>query len=207
MTLNKFFTRAYCISLPERTDRRAHCQRVFAELDWKVEFFDASKAIYTWARTEPTQAALNCAHIAILSECLLRNVESVVIFEDDILVRKGTLTQIEDYLDSVPDVWELCYLGWMDWLEHRQSIISSSVKIVSQMDGAHAFGIRRDVMLNYIMGLAQMDDHCDGVLAKKIQSRGYAYAPLTNLVTQGCFGSDHLFKPEILSPDKLKEYV
>lgn len=209
MTLNSFFNRIYCINLPSRTDRRKHCERVFKKLEWDVHMFSASPGKVTGgsATVEANHAAIKLAHITLVSEALLDGLKNVLLFDDDILVAKDAVRHIESFLDVLPSDWELCYLGWMDWLDHKTHPHSITVQGVTEMNGVHAVGINRSIMFDYLKAQAMMDCHCDTALARYIQPNGKAYAPTRNLITQGCFGSDMTWKPQILPAERLGEFV
>lgn len=209
MKLNSFFERIYCINLPHRRDRRQHCERIFKALDWHVNFFQATDGhtIEGIGTVDGPHAANKLAHIAIITGALAMNFESILILEDDILVAKNTEGFLATFLDFMPTDWELCYLGWIEWLQHQSEKSSTYAQRVTEMNGTHAMGINRSVMWECLKAHSLMDARCDGAMAKYIQPRGHAYAPSHNLITQGCFGSDLHWKPEILRPERLKEFV
>lgn len=104
-----FFDRAYCISVSDRTDRRAEARKQFEKvgLQDKVEFVVVEKNI------ENPEKGIYDSHLACIRKGLQAGASRILIFEDDILFDRfntATLSQCIDFLSACPE-WNTLYLG------------------------------------------------------------------------------------------------
>lgn len=190
--LNKFFTKAFCLNLARRADRRENCQRLFGLLEWQVEFAEAIDGGDIPARPDGgmigAQLANNIGFARILHRAKSEGWPSVVIFEDDLLIDPNIVWKLPLYLNGLPDDWALAYLGWVPGLTHDKDEHGSYVR-VNGMNGVHAVGVRQSVYKEFINDLMRLEFAAD-YYAAQLQKKYPCYTPVENLVAQGGWGSD-----------------
>lgn len=134
-----FFDKIYCISLAERSDRRAEATAQFARvgLAERVEFVVVQK--------HPTncEQGMYESHLLCLTKGLAQGAEQILIFEDDILFEGFTTAALERciaFLAAERD-WHLFFLGCMVKASRRTTF--PGVLQIRYRSLAHAYAIHR----------------------------------------------------------------
>lgn len=118
LDLKHFPERVYVINLPRRTDRLGALHARLRKYNWPFQAPIIYKAIdgdTVGVPPEFTQGggAYGCrmSHLRILQDCLMDDVQSVMILEDDADITDGFADKVADFLAQVPDDWEGIMLG------------------------------------------------------------------------------------------------
>jgi hypothetical protein len=132
-----YFDKIYCISLAERSDRRAEAATQFARvgLAERVEFVIVQK--------HPTdrQQGMCESHLLCLARGLAQGAEQMLIFEDDILFDGFTTAALERcnaFLAAEPG-WHMFFLGCMVKASRRTTF--PGVVQIRYRSLAHAYAI------------------------------------------------------------------
>ncbi|HWR97406.1 MAG TPA: hypothetical protein VN317_03220 [Candidatus Methanoperedens sp.] len=134
-----FFDKIYCISLAERSDRRAEAAAQFARvgLAERVEFVVVQK--------HPTdrEQGMYESHLLCLTRGLAQGAEQMLIFEDDIFFDGFTPAALERctaFLAAEP-CWHMFFLGCMVKASRRTTF--PGVVQIRYRSLAHAYAIHR----------------------------------------------------------------
>lgn len=79
----KYFDAIYCINLRDRDDKFVSSKKVFKKLNLDVKFYRPEK--------HPVSGRIGCfeSHIHVIKECYEKNMNRILIFEDDIINTPG----------------------------------------------------------------------------------------------------------------------
>jgi len=130
--LNGWADRVFVVSLRRATQRRERVTERLAGL--RFEFLDAVDKLdldreqlvrartYDERRTrrayrhrrDMSLGAIGCAlsHRQLYEQMIAKGWERIIVFEDDVVPREGSLGGLADALGELPASWELCYLGY-----------------------------------------------------------------------------------------------
>lgn len=135
----KCFDKIYCISLTERTDRRAAATAQFdaVGLSDRVEFVIVEK--------HPTDCEQGCyeSHMACMKKGLAAGAERMLIFEDDIVFDRfsdGLLERARDFC-LWHTRWHMLFFGCMVKSSRRTS--SPAIRNIKFRSLTHAYAIHR----------------------------------------------------------------
>jgi GR25 family glycosyltransferase involved in LPS biosynthesis len=116
--LYNFFDEIYCINLKNREDRWKSFLNEMERLNiTNVKRFDAvngreldySNLIYN-RNLLPGELGVLMSHINLIKEAKEKNLESILIMEDDVYFT-DEIYKLNDYLNSVPEDWNFIYFG------------------------------------------------------------------------------------------------
>lgn len=111
------FERVYCVTLDRRPDR---WRQFVARWPDKLPIPTPLRFAAIDGRKSPPPewwrmggGAWGCyrSHLSIIERCLQENVSSVLLLEDDALLCDGFHAKFTQFMDHVPDDWEMLYLG------------------------------------------------------------------------------------------------
>ena len=131
-SLNAYFDKVYVLSLPHATARHDNIALVLEGLNWsffwgtdKKDFSDAQireEGIYddvAHRKTKRTSRSMNLGEVAcalshrrIYEDVLTQGYERVLILEDDVIPKAGSLRPFGDIVKQLPEDWELLMLGY-----------------------------------------------------------------------------------------------
>ncbi len=180
------FDNVYCISLDRHPDRWA---RFKAKLPCDWPFRMPERFAATDGRCVPVPGwwtagagAWGCyqSHLNILMHCIKHGIESVLILEDDAVCCDGFAVGAIQYLQSLPDDWELVYFGGqhLSWKLHPPVRVNPNVFIPYNVNRTHAYAVRGlSAMRRIVWHLQDLDrwqsghhiDHHMGTLVKQRQ--------------------------------------
>lgn len=113
MSLNKFFDRIYCISLPQEVapERWEACDKLFAHHNLQVERFPAimvDQGINGLLRGE-----YGCllSHVQCVLQAKQDNLSNVLILEDDLVLHDNFDEYFDKLIRQVPPQWDMLYFG------------------------------------------------------------------------------------------------
>ncbi len=116
--LTKYFDRVYCMNLKRRQDRWKDSVLEFKKhnLDDVNRFEAIDGKLYDWSTVNYNENLLSGelgfieTQINIISEAIKNNYSSIVIFEDDVYFT-SEIANLEEYINSVPNDWDMIYFG------------------------------------------------------------------------------------------------
>jgi glycosyl transferase family 25 len=116
----------FCLHIDTATDRRAHCEQEFAKAGIEVAFVgavDARMLQIRHQRDSYSVGQLGCylSHLHLMEEVRRCDHSPALIFEDDVKLAEDFRTRLDAALLTLPDDWELAYIGWWpEWHNHDQ---------------------------------------------------------------------------------------
>lgn len=118
MNLLDYVSKAYCINLKRRQDRWKKCLKEFKKNNLEgIERYQAVDGkLYDWSSTKYNKELLKGelgileTHINIITEAIEKGYSNIAIFEDDVYFT-SEISKLEEYLNDVPDDWDMIYLG------------------------------------------------------------------------------------------------
>lgn len=185
-----FFDEVYVINLRERVDRLDSFERTLKKNGWPFKPPKVWEAVPGGSGKVPCPpafkqggGAFGCAqsHVAILQHCLMNEVGSVLILEDDAITRNTFLADTRKFMDSVPADWEGIMLGGQ---HHWQPIdVGSGLVRVRYAQRTHAYACRGRYMRALYERWARANVHIDWLM-KDWQEHFRVYAPTPWLIGQ-----------------------
>ncbi len=189
------FQRVYVINLKRRPDRlRMFFQRVDA-CDWPFErptIYEAIDGDRVGVPAEFTQGggAYGCrmSHLRILQDCLMQDVDSVLILEDDADFRPDFGEAVQDFLAKLPSDWEGIMFGGQHHAPPEPTGVEGVVR-VRYAQRTHAYAARRTYMQGLQERWGNATVHIDWRM-RDWQHRWRVYAPVRWLIGQAGGRSD-----------------
>lgn len=176
-----FFDGIVCINLPERADRREACVEEFKKLGLETsppsplleERGEATRAasyeffqgIYSKPGEMKWQGCKN-SHLAVIKMAKERGWKSVLIFEDDMVVKEKEMEYYKQVIESLPYDWWLFYLGGNPFekltsppapLLQERGIADAHLLLCKGVKCAHAYAVH-ELAYNYILNEAPQQD-------------------------------------------------
>lgn len=154
------FDKKYCLNLEHRTDRKQSAEVEFENHGITgVEFVkavDGSKLglVSIYKQISPGALGAFKSHLNILKNAYNSNVNSVLIFEDDVRMEEGFDEYFEEQMKHVPDDWDFLYLGWADFKGFKTATgkcINEWVCIPEQPYGLFAYAIRGKKIMSHLI--------------------------------------------------------
>lgn len=116
--LSEYFDKIYCINLIRRPDRwekvKIEFERVGFDDVTRYEGVDGETLDTTKFSYNPSllvgELGIMETHIQIITEAKKNNLSSILILEDDVYFT-DEISKLRDYLESVPDDWDMIYFG------------------------------------------------------------------------------------------------
>jgi GR25 family glycosyltransferase involved in LPS biosynthesis len=186
---NKHFQKVVCLSLASRLDRRKAFDKQATDLGFSFEYIDATPGInYKGVRVQDTfQQNHNHASYAhsldmanLFEKCLKEGIESVLFFEDDCVLSKNVLEELDKI--ELPETWDLFYLG--AWHTKPPVDLENGLHKAVHAQMSHAVAINRRVMPLLIHYCHKNEQLFDLVLAKKINPLGMSFCLFPDLAIQ-----------------------
>jgi len=186
--------RCYIINLKRRPDRLRAILEKIAATDWPFpepiifEAIDGDKVGVPPEFTEGGGAyGCRCSHVAILQRCLMDDVGSVLILEDDADIRPWTGAACREFLKRVPPDWQGIMLGGQ---HHAEPIrIAPGLVRVRYAQRTHAYIARGVYMRALQRRWGNATVHIDWLM-EHWQERYIVYAPEKWLIGQAGGRSD-----------------
>jgi hypothetical protein len=134
----RFFDRIYCISLTDRSDRRASAAEEFSRVGLlpQVEFVTVRR------HEENSEQGIFESHMNCIDAGLAAGARNIVIFEDDVIFRRystDTLRACIEFVSTRP--WSLLFFGCLvrrSWRTENRSVLGIRYRSL-----AHAYAVNR----------------------------------------------------------------
>jgi GR25 family glycosyltransferase involved in LPS biosynthesis len=113
-TLNNYFSNIYCINLDKRPDRYEDCLIEFKLLNINVERVsgvDGTKLYREGMGIGVGNYGLVQTQMKIINDAINKKYKSFLLLEDDVMFIDGFYDKFEKKINSLPDDWDLLYLG------------------------------------------------------------------------------------------------
>lgn len=138
--LNDYFDRVAVINLDRRTDRMAQFESQTKDLG--IDFVRYS-AVDAQAFGIDGARACAASHRQVLADAVADGVERLFIFEDDAEFKPEFNTKFSEFVEVLPDDWQMLYLG--SW---PYSVKDIGIEGLQQTFGnitTHAYGAKREI--------------------------------------------------------------
>jgi len=203
--LSEAFEEVYVINMPRRADRWEQFMNRLPN-DWPFKQPVRYEALDGGIVTPPAwwnggNGGWGCyrTHIRIWEDCLNRNIQSVLILEDDAVCIEGFREKTEQFWKHLPDDWEMLYLGGQHIQENLRlpRKLNDWVYQPFNINRCHCYGFRGRPMLEkayrhlhdfQAWNVPHHVDHYLGELHKKMDHG--IYVPREWLVAQSEGQSD-----------------
>uniref|UniRef100_Q07SN1 Glycosyl transferase, family 25 n=1 Tax=Rhodopseudomonas palustris (strain BisA53) TaxID=316055 RepID=Q07SN1_RHOP5 len=173
--LIEFFDRAYLINLPDRVDRRKGAEQEFVrlgmgdllhshiEISPGVRFEEPGEFYSVGAR-----GSFN-AHRNVLKRAQKLNLENVLVFEDDILLKSAPAGFIEKLLQEIPETnWDVIYFGYIKPIPENVNgtLFRTTPAPIHDTIGGHFYSVNKSfisTMIDYMNDCeSRPRGHADG---------------------------------------------
>lgn len=188
MTLNDISKNIYVINLKEREDRLDHIKKELSKIScehYKIfEGVDGSKIINN-TRFKNGMYGLILTYIKIYDEWKKTNSENILIIEDDCVFLENFNSDLEVYLNNIPNNWEMMYFGG----NHNYHMGNVTHKIndycikLNNTYTAHCVLLKDYVFEDLINNLKSFNIENDVMLAG-LQKKYNAYSPIKTMTKQ-----------------------
>jgi hypothetical protein len=113
LDFNRFFDKTYVINLDRRADRYNQFLSELKKHDIsgvdRYSAIDGSNYVSDYGLLSGELGIL-MTHHAIIKECIDKNVDNVLLLEDDVYFT-DEIANVEDYMSKVPSDWDFIYFG------------------------------------------------------------------------------------------------
>lgn len=169
LDFNRFFDKTYVINLDRRPDRYSQFLSELKKYDIsgvnRYSAIDGSNYVSDYGLL-PGELGILMTHHSIITECMVNNVNNVLLIEDDVYFT-DEIANIEDYISKVPSDWDFIYFGGNHKYSKPPELINDRV-----------------IKLNYTVALQcvainkTMFEIIDSILSKKRKQVDTYYAEL-----------------------------
>lgn len=199
--LYDYFDRCYVVNLPKRIDRLSQFQNVINALPWPFREIEVFKAIEGDKVGVPDEwqtggGSWGCmqSHRQIVERCLMEDVKTVLIMEDDCIFRPQFNGQVETFLNAVPANWDALWIGGQyhdsTWENGKRRVsakrvaISDNVVKTNSVERTHCYALRGSAIMKELYRVWHKSPvHCDWVLGS-VQEKFNVYCPNPFLACQ-----------------------
>jgi hypothetical protein len=193
--LHDYFERVYLINLKRRPDRLRTCLARLQRYGWPFRTpqvypaIDGDKVGVPPAFTQGGGAyGCRMSHLRILQDCLMEDVSSVLILEDDADITEGFPERVKAFLENVPSDWQGIMLGG----QHHAPPIPTSMPGVVRVrycQRTHGYAARPNYMRALQRRWGNGTVHIDWLM-RDWQHQHIVYAPVEWLIGQAGGRSD-----------------
>lgn len=188
MTLNDLSSNIYVLNLKKRTDRKEHIINELAKIN--CDSYTLFESVDGQTINNPTNLrtgmfGLLMSYIKLFEDWSNKNADNILIIEDDCIFLDNFNTELEKYINNVPNDWEMLYFGG----NHNYHIGCKTEKInnycvkLNNTYSAHCVLLKNYVFEDLISNLKHMDIENDVMLAK-LQKKYNSYSPINTLTKQ-----------------------
>lgn len=163
--LNTRFDKIFCINLDQRRDRWENSLNEFQKYSLDVERIpgiDGSKINLDFP-PNVHKGAIGCAitQLFVLKYAKQLNLNNFVLFEDDIEFHENSNILFSEYLEEVPEDWDMIYFGGQHLYGRNLKRVSEHVFKCEYTLTAHSVAIRNTVFDRFIDSLIDISKPCD----------------------------------------------
>ncbi len=187
----KFFERydkAYCISLKRRQDRRNAFDAEVKKYDLgSYEFFDAidgktlNREDYI-ERIPLGNIGLTMTTIKLLKKAIRKKYSTILLMEDDCIFT-DEINNIQEYIDLVPENWDMLYFGGNHYGWHEHFRINEKILNIKKTHMAHCIAIKSHMFKILIDELKKFETENDNVYMR-IQQNYSIYCVFPSIAKQ-----------------------
>jgi len=176
----KFFERydkVYCISLKRRQDRRESFDSEVKKYDLgSYEFFEAidGKSLRREDYIERIplgNIGLTMTTIKLLKKAIRKKYSTILLMEDDCIFT-DEINNIQEYIDLVPENWDMLYFGGNHYGWHEHFRINEKILNIKKTHMAHCIAIKSNMFKILINELQKFETENDNVYMKIQQNYG-----------------------------------
>lgn len=142
MKIENFFREAFYINLDDRTDRQTHMNQELSKFGLSdfVKRYGAVKAEIKTPQNCVT--ASGTSHRNIIQYAYEKKLENILILEDDVFFKEGSIELIEKSLDSLSkiDNWDLYYFS-ANIFDNPINLIDENLMIIHGCYCVHAYAV------------------------------------------------------------------
>ena len=182
------FEKVVVISLRRRLDRYRKFIDRFKLLKWPFPQPELFEAIDGHKLPMPDdwhfgQGAYGCmqSHRHILENCLINNINSILVLEDDALFCDNFIRRFNYFAKHLPNDWDQIMLGGQHIKQPK--IINDEIVKCMNTQRTHAYGIRGNMIKELYRIWCSSVGHCDHVMGA-VQKNFNVYAPKNFLIGQ-----------------------
>jgi len=196
LNLKDVFAKVFVINLKSRPDRLQAFFETIDAVGWPFKRPEVWTAVPASSGQVPCPpgfteggGAFGCrqSHVGILQHCLMEEVTSVLILEDDATVMSSFCEDAGAFMELVPDDWQGIMLGGQ---HHREPIaLQSGLVRVTYAQRTHAYACRGDYLRGLYGRWAMASVHIDWLM-EDWQEHYRIYAPERWLIGQARSLSD-----------------
>jgi GR25 family glycosyltransferase involved in LPS biosynthesis len=194
--LEEMFENVYVINLNNRPDRLKVFFETIDAKGWPFQRPRVWEAVPGGSGKVPCPTgftegggAFGCrqSHVGILEHCLMHDINSVLILEDDATIMSSFVDDVEAFIELVPDDWEGIMLGG----QHHQdpTRLREGLVKVNYAQRTQAYACRGEYMRGLYARWAMATVHIDWLM-QGWQSNYKVYAPERWLIGQARSKSD-----------------
>ena len=208
------------INLENRKDRRDHCTKQLREYfsqytrfhavegkhvdilgEKRLHVFYDLEENFKWDQSirilrtrKMSHGEIGCclSHRGVWEYAFKQNMDSLVIFEDDVVLSKCFHNGLTRALAEINTDWDILYLGYID-SGGLGKFVSTHIRKVTFLFGAYAYMLR-NTGIKVLHSILPIDRPIDNFLGKMTETnvlQGYAiYPPIANQIEYGGTGSD-----------------
>jgi len=177
---NDHFDIVWYINLDRRTDRRERMEEVFKEQDIGVVRFPAIEPWEGTANLRPQKLGNKLSHLKVIE--LSAGTDSIFVFEDDVEFHRNFHQLFDEFMEQVPDDWDMIFLGVNPKGEKR--FLSKRVYQVDEFWTTHAYGIRSGAYQRILDNVMRLDKPKDVVMCELVYPEINVYIAFPHLVWQ-----------------------
>lgn len=188
MTLNDITKNIYVINLKERTDRKSHILNELNKINcnefFLIEGVDGTNIIND-SKLKNGMVGLIKTYLKIFDQWSKSKQDDILIIEDDCTFVDDFNSKLKNYLDNVPNDWEMLYFG----ANHNyhigmktQPINDTCIKLNNSYS-AHCVLLKNYVFIELINNIKQFSIEND-VMLSNLQKKYNAYSSSKPLTSQ-----------------------
>lgn len=201
--LNGYFDNIYCLNLAHRADRWKSFSRRAKEAGFTVERFEAingaelKNGLGSIMEENPrrnSELACKIGHLRIIRDAKAKGYRSILILEDDLVLRPNWENIFRHAYAGLPDSWEMFYLG-VNNLNPAVEIAPHLSRIRTGFT-THAYAVHSRAY-DTIIEAFDFRGQADVLYADYLHPRGNSYCVSPNIAIQEAGHSDITNKIEI----------
>jgi glycosyl transferase, family 25 len=217
--LEAFFDKTWVLTIERNAERQREFRKRFPEMDFEFFFgvdgkslanddsrLDLKEAqLLNHRNVHVNELACTMSHLVMFKEIVERNLNRVLIFEDDAILLEKNAHWISYCLERLPSDWELFYLGYREGelrgftrelqelfgrRRNPNEVVSRSVgrgiRTAAGHDYTHSYAVTRTGAEKLLGGAYPVVHTADGWLENKILRRDVrAYISVPKIFVQG----------------------
>jgi GR25 family glycosyltransferase involved in LPS biosynthesis len=173
MSLTNYFQEIHCINLDRRADRWEECQKEFEKHNLVVERFSAidGNNLDPLPNLNLGQVGAIHSHRGIIQKAKERNLENILILEDDVQFVQSINSKFSELYDRIPDDWDVILFGGNHaannpWSKGELTFVTDNIFKVSYSLALHCYAVKNTIFDLAINSLSKMNKTADELFAE-----------------------------------------